>query len=295
MYLAVPFGILFLNLAAALMVTPKLRSHPGLLGFHLALAILALLAAADRLLGFTGHVEMTEGTAFDPSLVAATPGLLHETTLNRVSFVQDKFEIHYAPGMKRRETVNRVRIPLNPTEWRTVTFGDDRPLVAAGYRFYTSFNKGFAPVLTFTDAGGHSTTGAIHLPSYPLNHFKQGAEWTPPGAAEPIKIWLHLPAPAYDETAEWRFDTPVNASLVVIQGDRRQELSPGDSIALPTGDLRYRGLRTWMGYKISHNPLAPWMLSAVAIGITCLGWYLAGRMLRKPWHDDHVIGAADDR
>lgn len=282
-WIAVPFALLGLNLLAALADSPKLRRQGGLLGFHLSLAVLAFLAAVDQLVALRGHVEVTEGTAFDAGLVEARAGPLHPWLLDRVAFVQDGFEINYAPAVKRRDTQSFVRIPMGEGLWQSRTVGDDRPLVFGSYRFYTSFNKGFAPVLTYVDAGGRAQTGAVHLPSYPLNYHNQGNSWTLPDGSAAVKLWLHLPEPVYDEARHWRFRKPDDAVLVLIADEVRHELRPGESLPLGPGLLRYEALRSWMGYTISYNPLMPWMLAAVAVAVCCFGWHAARRVRAFPW------------
>lgn len=281
--IALPFGLLVLNLVAALATNVTLRTSAGLLGFHLALAVLALLAAADRLTGLTGHVEVTEGVAFDPALVEAEAGPLHPWGLDSVRFLQGGFSITYAPGMKRRETVSTVYLPGDSGAPRGRTVGDDAPLVIGGYRFYTSFNKGFAPIVTVTDQAGTNHTGAIHLPSYPLNYFQQGNDWRVPGTGQSIKVWLHLPDEIYDEDDAWNFRKPADARLVVMADGVRRELRPGDRVALGAGHLRYEELRTWMGYTISFNPLIPWMLATVGITVACLAWHVVAKIRATPW------------
>ncbi len=281
--IALPFGALCVNLLAALTTNVTLRASAGLLGFHLALATLALLAAADRLTGLAGHVEVTEGVGFDPSLVEGDIGPFHPWKLDSVRFVQGGFEIDYDPGMKRRDTVSKVYLPGDGQASRSLDVGDDMPLVIGGYRFYTSFNKGFAPLVTFTDGAGAAHTGAIHLPSYPLNYFKQGNDWTIPGTRKAVKVWLHLPDEVYDEEGAWRFRKPDNASLVVIAEGARRELRPGETISLSGGHLRYEELRSWMGYTIAYNTLVPWMLATVVIAILCLAWHVAGKFQATSW------------
>ncbi len=281
--IAIPFGILFFNLLAALATSVTLRTGPGLLGFHLALAALALLAAADRLAGLSGHIEVTEGVAFDPSLVEGDIGPFHPWNLDNVRFVQGGFDIDYDPGMKRRDTVSTVYLAGDGQASRRVEVGDDTPLVVGGYRFYTTFNKGFAPLVTFTDGAGVAHSGTIHLPSYPLNYYKQGNDWTIPGTRNPVKVWLHLPDEIYEEEAAWRFRKPENASLVVITEGARQEMRPGETISIGGGRLRYEELRSWMGYTISYNPLVPWMLATVVVAIGCLSWHVAGKFRATSW------------
>lgn len=291
-WIAVPFGMLGLNLLAALAVTPKLRRQGGLLGFHLSLAGLALLAAADQLISLSGHVEITEGAPFDARMVEAEAGPLHPWRLDRVRFVQAGFQIDYAPRMKRRDTRSTVLLPAGGGGWREVVVGDDNPVVVDDYRFYTSFNKGFAPVLTYTDRGGRAHTGSVHLPSYPLNYFKQGNEWALPDGTGSVKLWLHIPEPVYDPESFWQFDKPDDAVLVVIAGEDRHELRPGDSVAVNAGTLRYEELRGWMGYTIAYNPLTPWMLASVVIAVLCLAWHMATKFMRVPWQ---TVGAKTER
>ncbi len=284
-WIALPFAGLFLNLLAAIATTPKLRRQGGLLGFHLALASLALLAAADRLVSLSGHVEVTEGTAFDDRLVNAVAGPLHPWRLDRIRFVQEDFVIDYAPSMKRRETYSTVRLPTDDGRWRRLVVGDDDPVVVDGYRFYTSFNKGFAPLLTYVDRAGRSHTGAVHLPSYPLNYYRQGNDWSLPNGAGIVKLWLQIPRPVYDENGPWRFRKPEDAVLVVIDGEKRLELRPGDSLPLRGGALRYEELRSWMGYTISYSPAASWMLAAVVVAVLSMAWHMAWKFTRYSWQD----------
>ncbi len=281
--IALPFGALCLNLLAAMATNVTLRSNAGLLGFHVALATLTLLTAADRLTGLAGHIEVTEGLGFDPSLVEADIGPFHPWKLDSVRFVQGGFEINYDPGMKRRETVSTLYLPGDGRASHRVEVGDDSPLVIGGYRFYTSFNKGFAPLVTFTDGAGRAYSGTIHLPSYPLNYFKQGNDWTIPGTSKPIKVWLHLPDEVYEEEEAWHFRKPENARLVVIAEGARQEMRPGESIPLAGGHLRYEELRSWMGYTIAYNPLVPWMLATVVVAILFLAWHVAGKFRARSW------------
>ena len=282
-YIAAPFAVLCLNLGAALYVRPALRAKGALLAFHLALALLAALVGADRLTSFSGRVEITEGSAFDPALVQAEAGPLHPWRLDIVRFEQGPFTIDYAPGMNRRETRSLVRVEAEDGSWREVTIGDDQPLTVGGYRLYTSFNKGFAPVVTFVDSEGVAHSGAIHLPSYPLNHDRQGNAWVPPGSTTPVKIWLHLEAPVYQEGESWTFAKPEAATLVVLNGSQRFELKQGEQITLGAGQLRFDELRTWMGYTISYNPIVPWMLGAIVIAVLCLGAHLFRKFRRSSW------------
>lgn len=266
---ALPLGLLCLNLAAALVVTPALRRQPGLLVFHLGLALLALLLGAGRLMSAAGNVEVTEGLALDPALVTVAPGPLHRFRLPAAAFVQGPFSIDYAPGLTRGATTSRVVL----ADGREAVVGDDVALVINGYRLYTTHNKGFAPLLSFRRADGGWMAGSLHLPSYPLFDYNQGTEWTPPGAAAPLTLWLKLDKPVHDKDARWTFRTPDDPVLVVDDGTRRHELRPGGELAVAGGRLRFEELRTWMGYSIDYDPSRPWLLAAGGIAVAGLLWH----------------------
>lgn len=271
--IAVPFGGLLVNLLAALAVHRSLRRQAGLLVFHLALAGLALSAALGRLTALSGRVEVTQGLPFSAALVSYEAGPLHRFDLFDGAFVQEGFSIDYDPGMKRRETRSQVRL----ADGRRVTVGDDTPLNIAGYRLYTTFNKGFAPILTFTDSTGESPSGALHLPSYPLFDYKQGLEWTPPGASRSVTVWLSLAKPIYDERKNWKFAIPEDALLVIDDGTRRQ-LRPGEEAPVAGGRVRYEELRSWMGYKIHYDASRPWLMASAIVAVIGLLWHSLGKL-----------------
>ena len=261
-WMVVPVVLVLTNLLAALATNARLKSQSMLFAFHAALVVLILAIGADRMSSMSGRVEVTEGSMFDASAVTAKVGLLHRLHLDDVRFLQGPFEIKYAPGMKRRETESVIRIPQNDGTWREVKGGDDTPLIFGDYRFYTTHNKGYAPVLTYVSASGAAQTGAVHLPSYPANDSKQGLAWTPPGATRPLKVWLHIPEPVFEKDRAWTFTKPAGTRLVLIDGEERHELQVGEVTALGPAQVRYDGLRTWMGYTIVGQSLTHWIAAA---------------------------------
>ena len=128
-------GGLTLNLAAALIVTPRLRQEAGLFIFHLALLALLILAGVGRLTHFDGHVEVMEGNPFSAGEVTPdSRGALHPDWLQSVSFLQGPFSVDYAPGVKRASTRSEV-VVQSETGVETRRVGDDVPLVERGFRF----------------------------------------------------------------------------------------------------------------------------------------------------------------
>lgn len=264
-WMVLPFVLLLANLLVALAISARLKSQPMLFALHAGLVALIVVIGLDRLNSMSGRVEVTEGAMFDASNVKAEAGLLHRLRLDEVKFLQGPFEITYAPGMKRRETESIIRIPQQDGAWHEVRVGDDTPLVFGEYRFYTTHNKGFAPVLTYMNSVGTAQTGAIHLPSYPANDNKQGLVWTPPGASKPLKVWLHIPEPVFEENKAWKFVKPANTRLVLIDGQERHELDIGEIATLGSAQVRYDGLRSWMGYTIVGQSLTHWIAAAALI------------------------------
>ncbi len=261
-WMVLPVLLLLANLLVALATNARLKSLPMLFALHAALVALIVTIGLDRMNSMSGRVEVTEGSMFEASNVRVQSGLLHRLRLKEVNFLQGPFEITYAPGMKRRHTESIIRIPQQDGGWREVRIGDDTPLISGDYRFYTSHNKGFAPIVTYVSASGAAQTGSIHMPSYPANDSNQGQSWTPPGATTPLKVWLHIPEPVFDKDKAWKFAKPTNTRLVIIDGEQRHELQLGDVAALSSGQVRYDGLRSWMGYHIVGQSMTHWIAAA---------------------------------
>ena len=279
-----PMTLLALNLAAAILVNPKFRRQVPLLIFHIALLALVLLAAAGRLTYLNGRVELSVGEAFSGELLDAQAGPLHPNRLARAAFVNEGFEIDYAPKWKRVQTRNLVR-------WRgargeeTGVIGDQTPLVLEGYRFYTTSNKGFAPVFVWQPAGGAAQRGSVHLPPYPVLQFAQEAQWTPPGGAETVTVKLPIDTELIDYHNASGFRLPPTHDLELTYGGQTRRLAPGASVELAGGRLRYEGLTTWMGYVVFSDWTLPWLLAAAALAAAALGWHFWRRFAARPWNE----------
>lgn len=274
MALGVVMAALALNLAAAIVVHPAFRRRFALLVAHLALLALVLAAGLGRLLALDGRFELTEGVPFEGQLLDRVAGPLHRERLGALRFTHHGFEIDYARGRKRGATRNAVSWVDGEGRERQAVIGDHVPLVLDGHRFYTSPNKGFAPVLRWQPDGGEAVRGAVHLPSYPTHELRQSRPWTLPDGRE---AWVML---AFDEAlippeAAARFRRPEVHKLVLRVGDARHELAPGEAVALPGGRLVYEGLSTWMGYRVAYDPTLPWLLVAALLASLALLWHYA--------------------
>ena len=276
--IVLPLALLAANLAAALGVRPALR-RGGLGVFHVALLALLLLIGAGRLTHFDGRVEVAEGALLDPAQIEVTgQGPWHGSGWQRLKFRQGPYEVDYAAGVKRSQTRSSVW-PGDAQGGPPRVVGDDTPLVQNGYRFYTTHNKGFAPLLTWQPTVGAAVQGVLHLPGYPLFDWKQENRWAAPDGTS-MRFWLRIERPLA-ERAAWTLD-PQNtpAVLVVEAGGVRRELKPGDSITLPHATLRYDRLTGWMGYRIFYDPTLVPLFVVSLLGVLGLGWHLWRRSER---------------
>lgn len=280
--LGVPLALLTLNLVAAVVANASFRRQPALLMFHLSLIAIVLLLALSRLTAVTGRFELTEGSAFDGRLLASSRGWLASPRVD-ASFVHSGFTVEYASGLKRGRTANDVLWIDEAGVERRRTIGDQTPLTVNGYRFYTTSNKGFAPVFDWVAEGAAPVRGAVHLPSFPLNAEEQFRDWQAGPGEPPIRIALLLHDEVVSPDRPGTLRLPVRHSVTVRAGDVHEELRPGQSVALPGGTLHYVGLRSWMGYKVSYDPMAPWLLAASLVGLLTLVAHYLIKFRRHPW------------
>lgn len=286
-WLVVPLAACACNLLAAIATNGAFRSQLPLLVFHLALLALILLLAVGRLTYLKGKAEVVEGGVFDGELVDVEAGPWHMNHLSQVKFVNDGFSVDYAPGLRRGATRNRLRYADEDGMQRQVVIGDNQPLVVYGYRFYTSFNKGFAPIFLWHRKGApQALIGAVHLPAYPLHEYEQAKEWTIPDTGLSAWVMLQFDEKVIDPEKADQFKAPKNHTVVLRVGDKRWELRPGNSAELPSGRLEYDGLRNWMGYTVFYDWTIPWLLATCLTAIGALGIHFWVKLSAKPWNDE---------
>ncbi|MDO8413265.1 MAG: cytochrome c biogenesis protein ResB [Gallionellaceae bacterium] len=285
---AAPLFAVALNLAAAVATRPGFRRQTALLVFHLALIAIILLLAIGRLTYLEGQVELAEGEMFDGQLMQEESGPWHlRQRLNKVQFSNEGFTISYTTsvkGLQRGPTQNWVGwITADGQAQRTV-IGDQTPLTLESYRFYTTHNKGFAPVFRWHPAdGSQDQIGAVHLPPYPKFEYKQVNEWQPPGSRTILWIMLQFDEVILDPNQPSEFRLPTEHKLVIRIGEQRHELRPGDVLRLPEGVLEYRELRKWMGYKVSYDFTLPWLLAACIVAALSMAVHFWRKFAARPW------------
>lgn len=276
--LAPVLAALTLNLLVALATHPLLRRQLPLLVAHLALLVLVALVAAGRLVRVDGRFELAQGLHFDGRLLDEDAAEAHAEAWRRLDLRHDGFEIDYAAGRQRGPTRNTVHWTDQDGLARSAVIGDHHPLVIDNYRFYTSPNKGFAPVLRWEPDTGEPLRGTMHLPSYPLQELRQSNEWRLPDGRS---MWamLQIDETLIDPAAPASFRLPTRPRLVVRLDSARVDIREGESAVLPGGRLVFEGLRTWMGYRVVYDPTLPWLLASSLLA--ALG--MAGHYLQKFW------------
>ncbi len=281
--LVVPMAILAVNLLAAIVSNARINRRGGLLVFHISLLGIVILAAIGRLTHMVAHIEMVDGDTFAiEELQNVRRGPWHSGELEKVIFIQGPYTVDYAPGMVRGPTRSQVLVPDGQGGWERRVVGDDKPLILEGYRFYTTFNKGFAAVLTWMPDGAMPVTGTVHMPSYPLFDFRQTNRWTPPDGDE-IRFWLQLETGLTPDEA-WTLDPrQAEGTLVVKVGEHRVELAPGEAVRLPGGALRYERLSSWMGYKLFYDPTLQWLFIVAVVGVLGLSAHFWNKYATHPW------------
>ncbi len=269
--IALPALLLCANFLLALASRGIMRRKTPLLVFHFALIALVLLAIAGHLSRFSASLELAVGERFNGQLENRREGPLHRYGLERVEFTNLGFSIRYHAGIKREKTRNRIALNRADGATQIIEIGDHLPLVAGHYRFYTSHNKGYAPVFEWRPRGSHrSRVGSIHLPAFPTHRFGQALEWRIPGSDLEIWTMLQIDEEVLPLDRAFDFSLPQRHRLVVRYRDARHELRPGDTIDFPQGSLRYRELSSWMGYRVDYDMTRPWMLAAALIGLLAL-------------------------
>jgi cytochrome c biogenesis protein len=275
----VPFGLLTLNLGAAIVVHARFRADTWLLVFHLALLCLVVLFVVARLTYFEGQGVVTRGTWFDGRMERVAAGPLHGDGYQRLRFANAGFVERSAVGPYSGSLINQVEW-LDPALGgvpRTRQIADDRPLILDGYRIYPANLSGFSPMMIWLPDSGTEERGTVQLPPPGMGDFNRGASWV---LASGTEVWAMVNSkvgPPQQDRANLDAEK-IPHTLVVRIGDARLELKPGESGRLPGGVLTYVGLDSWLGYHIIHDPTRPWLVATVLVAICSLIAYYLKRL-----------------
>ena len=189
--LIVPACLLILNFLLALFTRRIMKNNWLLMTFHFALIALVLLTFLGQMTYFRATLELGENEDFSGQLENIRKGPWHQYGLAQTQFTNLGFQIRYHKGIRRNDTRNQIQIALPENRQQLIEIGDHVPLVIGHYRFYTSHNKGYAPVFEWRKKDSEeAVVGSIHLPAYPVHEFRQALEWRIPGSQH--QIWTML-------------------------------------------------------------------------------------------------------
>jgi len=278
-WVVTPQLLLALNLLAAVRIKPVFRAQPALMLFHICLLGVVLLATASQLGSLQGRLELTEGQAFSADAVAVMQqGPWHSRErLARLAFEQGPLRVRYNPGLQRSTTESRILIDGEAANGGVVQVGDNTPLKIAGYRLYTTPNKGFSAILAWRGAAGDEQAGAVNFPSYPINDWQQLNNWISPNGQQ-LGLELMIESPP-DFMQQWTLDSERAAGALRVTVDGRTlVMKPGDRLKLASGVLQFVDVRMWMGYNIRYEPLLPWLFGIAVLGVLALARYFMARL-----------------
>ncbi len=285
--LLIPVFLLMLNFILALVLRKIFIGKSSLLIFHMALFALVSLAIAGQFTYLKATLELSTHEQFSGQLENVDVGLWHDYQLSNVRFTNLGFTINYHKGIMRDSTHNRIQLDKNVGAYsnnnlgqtKVVEVGDDVPLVIGHYRFYTTHNKGYAPLFRWFPADGSPVKlGNIHLPAYPIHEYQQAKEWTLPQTQQKIWTMLVIEEDLLPEDSDFNFRVSYKHHLVIRVNGQRYVLRQGDEINLPGGILRYDSLVSWMGYMVDYDWTRPWLFAACLIALFSLSFYYFSRL-----------------
>ncbi len=183
--------------------------------------------------------------------------------------------MRYLSGLRRDTTQSRVVVSTTDGQRIRRDVGDQQSFTSHGYRFMTTFNKGYSVLLLWRDAQGGESLGSVNFPSYPEFEWKQVNDWTTP-AGESLRLELQL-AYRVPEDGPWTLSSrDVDYTLGIGEGEvSTRSVAPGQSIAVRGGEITLVDLRLWMGYRIDYNPLLPWLIAAAFLSLGALAVHVA--------------------
>jgi cytochrome c biogenesis protein len=279
----IPLGLLALSLIAAISVRPALRADAPLLLLHLALLALLLLFTFARLTYFDASTVLTSGVPFEGEFVRLERGPFHHDRIAELRFVNAGFTENFPQRGRYKATYNRVRWWDGDGNAHEAVIGDDHPLILGGYRVYTSRFRGFSPVFHWVGNDGAEDLGTVQLNDTRMGDFAHSTSWNTPAGDE---VWamldLHADEASTPGTQRRNLAVDVLPHVLVLRvGETRHELRPGESLALPSGQLHYLRLDSWIGYRVIYDPTKPWLVSTVAVIVASLVWFYVRRFKRR--------------
>ncbi|WP_371374203.1 cytochrome c biogenesis protein ResB [Thalassotalea aquiviva] len=288
-WLILPFVLLVLNLAAAIVCNKKFQANIPLLFFHLSLLATVVLAGLSRLTYLDGRVSLHEGGLFDGKLHDVKQGLWHQYNLSPGMFSLEAVELAFTNFIAITDIKTRIRLYAEEKPVRELVIGEHKPLVINNYRFYSTSNIGYSAVLSWQNIDQLDrfdiATGSINFPPYLINEFSQTNTWQVPNSERQLWFMLSPDNDLLTEQKAMKLTPPKYHSLVIRDGEQRYSLRVGEQLKLAEGVLTYQGLRTWAGFSVHYEPFKAYLLASSLLSVFCLSWFYWQRFNRRSWLD----------
>jgi cytochrome c biogenesis protein len=280
--MSLPLLLLVMNVIAATFTHKRLRLDLPLLVLHLGLISLVTTVLGSRLTYFDAKLALTTGTEFEGQLLEVKHGPMHSGTIGHLKFANDGFRVLYDAEGRYRATYNRVSWHDPAGNLRQTEIGDDRAFFIDQYRISAVQPRGYAPLFRWEAQGEEPQVGNVQLPDHRNSDYSPWAEWT---LARDVQLWVqihHAPIPRPMGGYQEELGAPsLDHTIILRRGDRRFEIAQGASVELPEGRLTYLGLRSWIGYRVTYDPLANWSMASVLVAIGGLIAFYWRRLRQK--------------
>jgi hypothetical protein len=249
-------------------------TRPLMLLFHLSLMITLTVMLLSPHFRASGYFELAEGQTLHDKLIFFEGGRFASQPPADWALTQEAIHAEYRYGSVGKTINTRL---IDHKQKQPVPVGFMQAAYINGYRIEPTGNMGYAAVFSYTDQHGKQTRGVVNFPGYPTrstqtNPFKSPAgKWT--------NATLEMDSWPYREKQPWTLDIPASVRIKLKTEQTMFILKPGEVQTLPSGKLKLEKVTRWLGYKLSRDPLAPFIFISSLLG--CLSLILSWLQSRK--------------
>lgn len=277
-----PFYFLAACLALSMLYHwQRFIARPMVLLFHLGLLGTLGALLMSPLFRASGYFELAEGQTTRNQFIVYEQGRFAQNAPTDWQLTQHSIHADYRYG----SIGNTIHSELFDAKNRqTVTIGFMQAAHIDGYRIEPTGNMGYAAVLTYIDTNGKQHRGVVNFPGYPTQKIQSNPFRGPNG--QWINIGLEMGDWPYRDKQAWALDIPDSVRIKLKTEQTSFVLKPGEEQILPSGKLKLEKVSRWLGYRITRDPFAPFIL--VSSLLCCLSLTLHRLQSRKiglsKWH-----------
>lgn len=243
--------------------------------FHFCLFITAAALLLSPHFRASGYFELAEGQTLTNRFIMYEQGHFAKIAPDNWRLRQQNIHAEYKHADIGKTIHSQLMDDRNAN---AIDIGFMQAAHIDGYRIEPTGNMGYAAVLSHIDKHGKQTRGVVNFPGYPTQKIQSNPFRAPTGKW--ININLEMEHWPYQENHAWQLDIPASASIRLKTEQTRFTLKSGESQQLPSGKLKLESIRRWLGYKISHDPLAPWIF--ISSLLACISLSLYWLQMYKP-------------